>query len=510
MLCRVAAPDRPRPGLGSGVREGTGLSARQQHTARRPSRSPRAVRRTAVRSLAALAVLVATVACSPEAADPPEAEPSPGEPPASLSFGIAASDAEAEAWERVAGDFDDDAGTTVETTRLPSGAGALIAQAEAGSLPDVFLADRGEIATLVEDDLVQPVDELLDERGVDFGDDYARDALQALSSDNALQCMPIGISPVVVYYNTDLIDFDRMAARGIEGAQSTDGWNLQQVTNSAQFATRPARGTRGIHVDPTLRGFAPWVLAAEGEVYDDVADPVSTDFASEETQAALETFLPLLRDRSLTLTDEQLDRRTGVEWFEAGRLGMITGTRSLVPRLRQADDLSFDVMPVPFLGQNATIGDVTGICMSADTEDTAAAADFLVHALSAESLGRVARKGELVPANLEVSVSDDFLQPARQPRSSNVFTESVRDIVLSPLIDTGDELAAAVNPSLQEMVREPVLTPEDLQTLGVEADLASREVLTPGDLDADGTPDAEDDEDDSGLELPSETPDPAG
>ncbi|MCH1867634.1 extracellular solute-binding protein [Nocardioides sp. CFH 31398] len=484
------------------------MSAGQQHGAR--PRSPRRLRRTAASALAALAVLVATVACSPDADEPAGPDPSPDQTPASLSFGISSSDAEAQAWRAVAADFDDDAGTTVDTTRLPTETGALVEKAEAGELPDVFLADRNEIASLVDGELVQPVDELLDERGVDFGDGYSRDAVQALSSDNRLQCMPIGISPVVVYYNTDLVDFDRMAARGIEGAQSTDGWNLAQISSSAQFATRPARGTRGIHVDPTLRGFSPWVYAAEGQVYDDIGDPVSTAFSSEETQSALETFLPLLRDRSLTLTDEQLERRSGVEWFEAGRLGMITGTRSLVPRLRQADGLSFDVMPIPFLGQNATIGDVTGICISADAADPGLAADFLVHALSPESLGRVARKGELVPANLEVSVSDDFVQPSRQPRSSNVFTESVRDIVLPPLLDTTDELAEAVNPSLEQMVREPVLTPEDLQTLGVEADLASREVLTPGDVDADGIPDSEDDEDDSGLELPSESPDPLG
>ena len=38
----------------------------------------------------------------------------------------------------------------------------------------------------------------------------------AFSAANDQQCMPYGVSPMVVYYNTDLIDFDRMAQRGLD------------------------------------------------------------------------------------------------------------------------------------------------------------------------------------------------------------------------------------------------------------------------------------------------------
>ena len=83
-------------------------------------------------------------------------------------------------------------------------------------LPDVFLVSRRDLRWFVESGLTRPVDTLLDERGVDFGDVYSRDALEAFSSDNRLQCMPYGVSPQVVFYNESMIDFDRMELRGLD------------------------------------------------------------------------------------------------------------------------------------------------------------------------------------------------------------------------------------------------------------------------------------------------------
>ena len=47
-------------------------------------------------------------------------------------------------------------------------------------VPDVFMVSRDDLAWLLEEGLTQPVDPLLDERGVDFGDDYSRDAVRGV------------------------------------------------------------------------------------------------------------------------------------------------------------------------------------------------------------------------------------------------------------------------------------------------------------------------------------------
>jgi multiple sugar transport system substrate-binding protein len=90
---------------------------------------------------------------------------------------------------------------------------------------------------------------------------------------------------------------------------------------------------------------------------------------------------------------------------------------------------------------------------------------------------RVVNAGYLVPANQEVALSDDFLQPGRAPRHAQVFTSTVRHMELAPLIDDWDALQAAAAPGLQRLLNEPVL--DDLDEITEQIDEASREVLSP-------------------------------
>ena len=344
-------------------------------------------------------------------------------------------------------------------------------------VPDVFLVSRRDLRWFTENGLTRPVDTLLDERGVDFGDTYARDALEAFSSDNRLQCMPYGVSPQVVFYNEDLVDFPRMELRGLDVPADHRRWNWDQFVAAANFAARPARGTKGVAIDPTLGGIAPLVYSGGGNLFDDDTEPTSLAFGSDDTQGALETTLQLLRDPKVTLSEEQLDAKSALEWFEQGRVGMITGTRALVPVLREVPGLRFDVMPIPSIEGQATVGEITGLCISQDAESPATAADFMVYASSTDAVSEVVREGYLQPANQEVAFSDDFLQPTDLPASGTVFNESVGRMVISPLIDTWDELETTVEPYLREMFYAvPTI---DLPLIGAEIDLASQPILSP-------------------------------
>jgi multiple sugar transport system substrate-binding protein len=336
----------------------------------------------------------------------------------------------------------------------------LLADIERGQVPDIFLAPRSMLGELRERELLRPVDELLDERGVDFGDGYSRDALQSFSADNALQCMPYGISPTVMFLNTDLVDFERMAARGLPLPSSPTQWFFSEFAAAARFATRPRRGIRGVHVAPTLQGLAPWVLAGGGQLFDDNARPSSLALSSDESVAALETLLQLLRSPQVTPTQEQLERTTPLQLFEDGRLAMMPGDRSLVPRLREVSGLSFDVRQMPRLEGDATTGAVTGLCLSADA-DPASAADFLVHLIKPASVGTITEEGFLVPANLEVALSPTFLQPERQPAHPEVFLDTIRDIAMLPEVDYA-ALHDLLEPQLDSLFYDPLIELGDL------------------------------------------------
>jgi multiple sugar transport system substrate-binding protein len=347
-------------------------------------------------------------------------------------------------------------------------------------VPDVFLASRSDLRWLLDHHVTQPVDQLLDDRGVDFGDAYSRTAIEAFSTDDRLQCMPYGLSPMVVYYNTQLVDFDKMRRRGLDAPAPDDTeWSFDQFAEAARFASRHARGGAGVQVPATLDGLSPFITSGGGSVWNDGTEPTSLNLSGDASRAALERTLALLREPGVTLTPAQLAEATPLQWFERGKLGMITGFRDLVPQLRAALGLDFDVMPMPAVGSNSsTVGDVSGLCLSQHTASTPLAADFLVHEIAPKSEAEVTRTGYLYPANLRVGLTNDFLQPGRRPEHASAFNDAVRSMQLPPLIEDRVKLEDAIQPYLRELVYGTGALDIGGETARIDA--RSRAILDPG------------------------------
>lgn len=462
----------------------------------------------AVAGLAAATALTLVAGCTSGDGQTPRTEPtqsssSPtGVAAADLTFGVYGPRDEVEAFQSTVDAWNNGDRGHVEL-RDWSDHDAMRRDLRSGDLPDVFMISRADLSWLLERRLTTPVDELLDERGIDFGDDYSRDSISAFSVDDRLQCMPYGVSPMVIYYNKDLVDFDRMRRRGLDVPEpDATSWSFDQFVAATRFASNPRQRTKGVHIAPTLSGLTPFIRSGGGSVFDDDVEPTSLEFSSDETKAALERTLQLLRKPQLTLDVSQLAKASPVRWFERGKLGMIAGYRSLVPQLRRVSGLRFDVMPMPVLDSSATVGDVTGFCISADAASIPVAADFLVHELSVEALGRITRTGYLDPANLQVALTNDFLQVGREPEHSAFFNSSVRSMSLPPLTDRLSQLERVVAPRLRQLVYGVGLL--DLDFLTQQIDLASQRVLAP----ESASPSASDDG--SPTESPSESDSPSG
>jgi len=430
---------------------------------------------------ALLAASAALTACTDS--NSPNPEPTPSPPPlvvVDLEFGVWGTDEEVAAYRDVVEVYDQETDEVdVSLITYPTHR-ALLDAIKQGEVPDVFFADRGDLAYLLDEGVTQPIGERLDERDVDFGDDYSRDALEAFSFERQLQCMPYGISPLVVYYNTALVDFERMAERGLEVPNLDEDarlrWSLEEFRVAAEFATRPRRGTSGLYVPPTLGGLSPFILSGGGDIFDDDDDPTSLDFSSDDSRSALEQALPVLRDPRLTLTADRLARQTASTWFERGKLGMIVGDRSLTAAFRRVPGLEFGVMPIPTIDDPATVGRITGVCIAADTPDLAESADLLVDVISTTSVQRVVPAGYLVPANQTVALTDDFLQPGRQPLRADVFNQSVRNLYVPPLLEDEAALEDAVEPAIELLLNVEI---PDIEALTAQIDEASQAVLSP-------------------------------
>jgi multiple sugar transport system substrate-binding protein len=418
--------------------------------------------------------VLATGACRGDSTSPSIDPTGTVQRPVVLTFMAYGPEEEVAAYESMVKAFNDkNEGVSVSLVKVADQNEAL-AQLRSGDTPDIFLLSRRDLAEITEKKLNQPIDELLDSRGVDFSDLYKRDALQAFSRDAHLQCMPYGISPMVIYYNTSLIDFETMAEQGLPTSSSPTSWTFEQFTAAAQYASR--KGIKGVYIQPSLQGLAPFIYSGGGNLFDDDQNPTSLALSSGDSVSALNRVMAVLRKDRLTPTPRQLRQESALDRFRTGKLGMVAGFRSLVPELRKTPSLNFDVMPMPSLDRGTTIGDVAGLCMSAKATSRGDAANFIVHAISTESVSEVAKAGYLVPSNNEVAESDAFLQPNQRPANAEVFNRSVRDMVAMPLIESFPRLERAVDDLIYQLFYARVI---DIEAITAAIDEASKPVIKP-------------------------------
>lgn len=436
-----------------------------------------------MQALAAAAVLCATVAActadGPTQTSPPPSTSASSDSatptaPATITLGVYGPQGSLEAYDDLAAAYTaEHPNITVKVQRHPDAEGVMAA-AQSGKAPDLFLMDHSHLPGLVEEGRVQPVDGLLEARQVDFGDGYQRSGLTAFAADAALQCMPHDVSPLVVYYNEDLVDLERLGTDEEEPPSALDGWTWETFTAAARQASRGR--SSGVYIEPSLTSLAPYVWSAGGDIVDDPQQPTTLTLSDGEARTALEQVLALVRDPQVTPTGAELDKQDAVTRFTQGKLGMIVGTRELTPVFRDIEDLRFDVMPLPSLGRFRTVADMTGYCISSETAEVEAVADLLAYAVSREGAAITARPGYVVPSNLEVANSPLFLQQSRAPSSSFIFNEGVRRAQSLPFTPAWPDLTVAVAPSLERMFYAPVI---DLDTLLEDIDTLSEGVLAP-------------------------------
>jgi multiple sugar transport system substrate-binding protein len=432
--------------------------------------------------LATAGLLTVSAACTTagggdEAVQSPSPSPSTSAPPepVTLEFGVYGPDGVLEAYDELAEVYSEQhPEVTVEVEHAPT-SGALLSNVASRSSdgPDVFLIDHDELPSLVGEGVVQPVDELLEQRDVDFGDGFQRDGLEAFSAAARLQCMPHDVSPMVVYYNPDLVDPGRQTTPGEEPPSAETGWSFEQFAQAARQASNGP--VDGVHVEPGLQQLAPFVWSAGGELVDDPQTPTTLTLSEPDSRAALEQVLGLLRDPAATPTRRELRRQDAVDRFQDGKLAMILGTRALTPELREGE-VPFDVLPLPSLGRFRTVADMTGFCISRKSEHVPAAADFLAFAVGSEGAAITAESGYVVPSNLDVVHSSDFLQPGEAPGNAFVFVDGVRRSERTPFVPQWPQVERAVQPELARLFYAPVI---DLDRQLRDIDAQSKGILAP-------------------------------
>ncbi len=349
-----------------------------------------------------------------------------------------------------------------------------------GTGPDVFLTNSTALPALVAAGRVQPVDGLLEERGIQFGDNYERLGLEAMAENSALQCMPEDVSPYVVFYNKRLMDTSLLPSRSDQPPMpQRNGWSWNQFTVAAAQMSKGR--VKGLYLPPRLTTLAPLMRSSGSDIVDDPKQPTTLTLSPSPNRGHLEKILDVARNPTVTLTPRELATQAPVSRFLQGKLGMMIGTRALVPRLRHNRELRFDVYPLPSLGRSQTIAEVNGFCINRETQHQSEAADFLAFASGNQGAAITASSGAVVPANLNVLDSDAFTQADRFPLNVDVFTRGIRRATTMPDPPAWHEVVRQTQPLLRQLFYDPRANLDELlpRIDQISAPLLAQETATP-------------------------------
>ncbi len=301
----------------------------------------------------------------------------------------------------------------------------------AGDPPDVFLVNFREYAQFVARGAIEPAGPLLEDRGLDVGD-YFPQPIDAFTYGGDLQCMPQNISSLVVYYNTALF-----AERGVD--PPAPGWSFEDFTATARALTDPEAGTRGVGFSADLIRIAPFIWSAGGEIVDDTEKPTAFTLDTPQARAGIEAVVGLAR-AGLVPTEEELAAQNLQTRFVTGKLGMLLSSRREVPALREVDGLEWDVASLPVIGEPASMLHSDAYCISAGGDNVEAAADLVAFAVGQQGQTIAALSGRTVPSLRKVADSPAFLDPSRDPASSQVFLDAIPVIRQTPVTPSWPEI----------------------------------------------------------------------
>ncbi|HSV37808.1 MAG TPA: extracellular solute-binding protein [Nocardioidaceae bacterium] len=374
------------------------------------------------------------------------------------------------------------------TADASAAAEAAIGAISAGvGAPDVFLLGVEHLADVVEADAVTPVNELMEARDIPFGDGIQRNGLTAFSANAALACMPNEVSPLVAYYNTRLVRPRQLLDEDGERLLSLDkGWTWEMfMAAAAQAKSRGAAdGAKGGWLAPDLDALTPFILSAGGSVVDQELGPKHLTLSDGSTRAALKTLATFTRDPSLSLTPTEALRRSPLQWFRSGRLGVLFSTRAVLPSLRAVKDLKFNVAQLPKIDSAETTATMNAYCIAGTSEHVETAADFIAFAVDGPGVEISAVTGATVPVSLDILHMPVFLQPLQQPSNGQAFAESARRASLPPYSTRWSAARAAADPVLTRILygRGINVTDEEtpvLDALLEQTDEESRAIFEP-------------------------------
>ncbi len=331
--------------------------------------------------------------------------------------------AEAKAFVDVAAGFmEANPNVKINTTEVPSQPDHLQKLATsfaAGDPPDVWVIDYRRYGLLQNAGVTEPVGPYLDKSTIIQASDFYTQPLKPFTYNGVLQCLPMNMSSLEVYYNKDLFD-----KAGVPYPK--DGWTWDDFVNDAKAISAlstPDEKIWGLGIDPQLIRLAPFIWQNGGDIVDNVDHPTRFTLDTPAAKEAFQWFVDLSVKYHVVATQEENISELDETRFLFNTLGMFLLSRRVVPALRTASGFDWDVAPLPVGKEKVSILHTDAYCMSKASPNKDLAWKFIEYANGPEGQVIAARTGRTVPSLISVAESPVYLQSDKPPKSSDVFLD---------------------------------------------------------------------------------------
>lgn len=259
-----------------------------------------------------------------------------------VSYGTPGSQVEDAAWEPVFKAFNE-ANPDIEARYEPLGGNYgpeylqnLQTRIAAGNAPDVFFILDGHVAGFAERGVIDPLDDLVANAGIDL-ESYFTAHVDGLRYNDQLWGLPRDGAPVAMFYNADLFD-----EAGV--AYPDDTWTWETFLEAAKALTKRDGDGRAISLGAGRGEWVNWVWQAGGDIFNE--DKTKCTLDTPEAIEGLQFAQDLVITHQVAPSAQDLADQEQQDMFLSGRLATHFAARGSLGAVCQAP-FRFDAAVAP-------------------------------------------------------------------------------------------------------------------------------------------------------------------
>lgn len=284
--------------------------------------------------------------------------------------------------------------------------------------PDVIFINNLNLPIYTNAGVLEDLTDLNIDRSV-----FYKKSLDAMSWNGRLYAVPRDISNLVVYYNKDVFDKNKVE-------YPNPNWTMEEFFSIAQKLTL-SPNVFGISFEEDSLFYLPYLMSEGGGILsDDLKREIIKD---DNSQKGLKNYANLRKKYHVAPQKSESASVTMAQMFLQGRLAMHLSGRWLVPKYREEAGFDWDIAPFPKGSAGSIVPlDASGWAIAKSSNHKSEALLLIKYLSSKENISKMTQSGLIVPARIDVANSESFLD-GKKPKNAKVFLDVIETSKPTPV-----------------------------------------------------------------------------